>query len=176
MNPRQYFDSCYEGDLVSKLTPIDMREYDRIATTDCFVCRIVAGNPLIPGVQIIEQDDFSITFLSQFPTQEGYTLVCPKRHVERFEAELTNDEWSRLQLQVLRVSKAIAKAMPTKRIYAVSWGSPERNGHVHIHVCPCPADTTPEEQQIAAMDYREGYLALSNERMVAIAESIREHL
>lgn len=153
-----------------------MEEYDKITTSDCFVCRIVAGTPLVPGVKIIEEDDFSITFLSQFPTQEGYALVCPKRHVERFETELTVEEWSRLQLQVLRTSKAIAKAIPNKRIYIVSWGSPERNSHVHLHICPCPPDASPEEQQVAAMDYRQGYLRLSDERMGSIAESIKSHL
>ena len=161
---------------MNKLTPIDMEAYDRVAASDCFVCRIVVGKPLIPGVQIIEQDDFSITFLSQFPTQEGYTLVCPRRHVERFEADLTDEEWSRLQLQVLRVSRVIAKAMPSKRIYTASWGSPERNSHAHIHICPCPLDASPEEQQIAAMDYRQGYISLDKERMAAIAKNIKAFL
>ncbi len=72
-------------------------EYDRIARSDCFVCRIIAGKPLVPNPQIVYEDEQVIAFLNQFPTQEGYTIVCPKRHIERFETEMTAEEWLHLQ-------------------------------------------------------------------------------
>jgi histidine triad (HIT) family protein len=161
---------------MTKLTAIDMEKYNELASSDCFICRIVSGKPLIPGVQIIDEDDFTITFLSQFPTQEGYTLVCPKNHIERYESDMSSNDWQALQAKVHQVSLAVTKAMPTKRIYEVSWGSPERNSHLHVHVCPCPEGTLPEDQQIAAMDYRQGYLKLDDDKVTQIAKAIKAYL
>src|SRR5215207_10886876 len=104
---------------------MDAAEYDRIARSDCFVCQIVAGNPLIPNVQIVYEDEQVIAFLNQFPTQEGYTIVCPKRHTERFESDLSAEEWQHLQTVVQRVARAIADETDPIRIYIASLGSPE---------------------------------------------------
>lgn len=155
----------------------DVDAYHEMSTSACFVCRIVEGDPLIPGVQILHEDDFCITFLNQFPTQEGYALVCPKRHVERFESELSLEEWARLQAQVHRVSAAVSRATSAMRMYIASWGSPQRNSHLHVHVCPCPPGTPLDEQQLAAMDMPDGrYLDLGDERMAELAEAIRVQL
>src|SRR5688572_23056428 len=132
-------------------------EFDRIARSDCFVCRIVAGNPLVPKPHIVYEDEQVIAFLNQFPTQADYTLVCPKKHVERFETELTAAEWLYLQQVVQRVAQAVSDTTQAIRIYIASLGSPERNAHLHIHVCPCPAGTPFQEQQFAAMQLKEGH-------------------
>jgi len=150
-------------------------EYDWLCRSDCFVCRIVAGRPLVPNPHVVYEDDRVIAFLNQFPTQEGYTLVCPKRHVERYEAELSPEEWLHLQGVVQRVSRAVAEATGAMRMYIASLGSPERNAHLHIHVCPCPAGTPFTEQQFAAMEIEGGtYLNLPDERMRDIAARIQE--
>lgn len=152
-------------------------EYDRLCRSDCFVCRIVAGNPLVPTPHIVYEDDSILAFLNQFPTQEGYTLVCPKCHVERYESDLSPDEWLHLQAIVLRVSKAVSSATGAIRMYIASLGSPERNAHLHIHVCPCPSGTPFARQQFAAMEIEGGkYLNLPDERMRDIAALIREQL
>lgn len=52
-------------------------EYDRLARSACFVCRIVEGNPLLPNPRIIYEDEQVIAFLNHLPTQEGYAIVCP---------------------------------------------------------------------------------------------------
>lgn len=150
-------------------------EYDRLCRSDCFVCRIVAGRPLVPNPHVVYEDDHVIAFLNQFPTQEGYTLVCPKHHVERYETELSLEEWRRLQGVVQRVSRAVAEATGAIRMYIASLGSPERNAHLHIHVCPCPPGAPFAEQQFAAMEAKDGkYLNLSDERMRDIAARIQE--
>jgi len=152
-------------------------EYDRLCRSDCFVCRIVSGNPLVANPHIVYEDDAVLAFLNQFPTQEGYTLVCPKRHVERYETDLSPEEWLRLQGVVQRVSRAVASATNAMRMYIASLGSPERNAHLHIHVCPCPTGTPFTEQQFAAMEVKGGkYLNLPDERMRAIAAGIRERI
>jgi diadenosine tetraphosphate (Ap4A) HIT family hydrolase len=156
---------------------MDFAEYGRLARSACFVCRIVAGDPLIPGVKIIDEDDFSISFLNQFPTQEGYTLVCPKRHVERFESDLTGADWARLQQKVHAVARAVSAVTKPMRVYIASWGSPELNSHLHVHVCPCPQGTPLEKQQLAAMDAPGGlYLDISEPRMAELADHIAHEL
>jgi histidine triad (HIT) family protein len=155
----------------------DREEYDRIARSDCFICRIVAGNPLIANPQIVYEDEQVIAFLNQFPTQEGYTIVCPKRHVERFESDLSAEEWLHLQSVVQKVARAISEATGAIRMYIASLGSPERNAHLHIHVCPCPLGTPFDQQQGEAMRMKDGrYLQLRDERMAEIARQIRERL
>lgn len=156
---------------------MDDDAYDKIARSDCFVCRIVAGNPLIPNPQIIYEDEQVIAFFNQFPTQEGYTIVCPKRHAERFESDLTIEEWLHLQGVIQRVARAISETTGAIRMYIASLGSPERNAHLHIHICPCPPGTPFEEQQGAAMQLKDGrYLEISEKRLAELAEQIRERL
>jgi diadenosine tetraphosphate (Ap4A) HIT family hydrolase len=158
-------------------TTMDLTEYGKLAKSDCFVCRIVAGNPLVPGVQIVDEDDLSISFLNQFPTQEGYALVCPKRHIKRFESDMTSAEWTRLQQKVQQVAQAVSQTTNAARMYIASWGSADRNNHLHIHVCPCPQGTPLERQQLAAMDMPDGvYLKIGDARMKQLAEQIRLHL
>lgn len=157
---------------------IAKEDYHKIAMTDCFICRIISGNPLVPDPQIIYEDEKVVAFLNQFPTQEGYVLVCPKKHVERYENDLTAEEWQYLQEKVHQISKAISKAMRAMRMYVVLAGTPQRNSHVHVHVCPCPHGTPLEKQQLAAMWFEGGgeYLDIPKERMEEIAKKIRENL
>jgi diadenosine tetraphosphate (Ap4A) HIT family hydrolase len=156
---------------VTRLTP---EEYDALARSGCFVCAIVEGDPFVPNPRIVYDDDQTIAILNQFPSQEGYTIVCPKRHVERFETDLSPAEWTHLQSVVQQVSRAVSKATGAIRVYLASLGSPERNPHLHIHVCPCPPGTPFAQQQFAAMQLDEGqYLLLSDERLDELAERIR---
>ncbi len=149
-------------------------EYDQIARSDCFVCRLVAGNPLVANPRIVYEDEQVIAFLNQFPAQAGYTIVCPKRHVERLESDLSDEEWQHLQRVVRRVARAVSETTQALRMYIASLGSPERNPHVHIHVCPCPPGTPFDQQQFAAMMVKhDGYLALSEDRLDEIAQAIR---
>ena len=157
--------------------PVTAAEYDAAARTACFVCRIVEGRPLFPGVRVVYEDIETIAFLNQFPSQEGYTIVCPKRHVERFEADLSPGEWLRLQAVVQRVARAVSEATAAIRMYIASLGSPERNPHLHVHICPCPPGTPFERQQFAAMMFENGqYLPLSDDRQDEIADLIRDRL
>ncbi len=162
---------------MSDETLMTPEEYDRLTRSDCFVCRIVAGNPLVPNPHVVYEDGSVLAFLNQFPSQEGYTLVCPKRHVERYETELSLAEWLHLQSVVQQISSAVSSATGAIRMYIASLGSPERNAHLHIHVCPCPPGTPFREQQFAAMDLKDGkYLSLPDERMRDLAARIRERI
>jgi diadenosine tetraphosphate (Ap4A) HIT family hydrolase len=156
---------------------LDHAEYDAVARSACFVCRILEDRPLIPNPRIVFEDHQVIAFLNQFPTQEGYTIVCPKRHVERWEAELSEEEWLHLQRITHNVARAVSETTGAVRMYLASLGSPERNAHVHLHVCPCPSGTPFEQQQFAAMEMKDGrYLDLSDERLDEMAAQIRRRL
>jgi diadenosine tetraphosphate (Ap4A) HIT family hydrolase len=164
-------------DDASSRRPRDLATYDALTRSACFVCRIVQGRPLVPNPRILFEDDRVIAFLNQFPTQVGYTLVCPKAHVERFESDVSPYDWRHLQSIVQRVAAALADATGAIRIYTAALGSPERNAHLHIHVCPCPQDTPFDQQQFAAMEPPDGqYLAMSDDRLDAIAASVRAKL
>jgi histidine triad (HIT) family protein len=159
------------------MTRVTAAQYDLATRSACFVCRIVEGRPLFPNPRILFEDERVIAFLDQFPTQEGYTLVCPKRHAERYETVLAPEEWLHLMTVVQKVAGAIAEATGAIRMYLASLGSPERNAHLHLHVCPCPEGTPFEQQQFAAMQVRDGrYLELSDERLDEIAMRIRQGL
>ena len=141
------------------------------------MCRIIAGKPLVPNPQIVYEDEQVIAFLNQFPTQEGYTIVCPKRHIERFEAEMSMDEWLHLQSVVQQIAQAVSKSTQAIRMYIASLGSPERNAHLHIHVCPCPPDTPFRQQQFEAMQIKDGqFLQLNENRMRELTSQIRAAL
>lgn len=162
---------------MNKTVAMDENAYHQLTAGACFVCRIVEGNPLVPGVKIVYEDADHIVFLNQFPTQEGYTIVCPKKHVERFESDMTSDEWQALQRLTQNVALAVRQATNAMRMYIASWGRPDRNSHVHIHVCPCPQGTLPELQELIAMTKVDGkYLAIEDGRMEEIARNIRRHL
>jgi len=156
---------------------LDAAAYDHLARSGCFVCAIVQGRPLLPDPQLVYEDAEVIAFLNHFPTQEGYTLVCPRRHLERFERDLTSDEWTHLQRVVQRVARAVADATGAMRMYIASLGSPERNAHLHVHVCPCPAGTPFELQQFAAMMHEGGIHRLAPpERQRLVARRIRQYI
>jgi histidine triad (HIT) family protein len=156
------------------MTRVTAEEYDRKARSACAMCRIVDGRPLFPGVRVVYEDDRAIAFLNQFPSQEGYTIVCPKRHAERYETDLSSEEWLHLLDIVQRIARAVSQATGAIRMYLASLGSPERNAHLHVHVCPCPKGTPFEAQQLAAMHRSDGqYLQLSDERLDELADLIR---
>lgn len=156
---------------------MDAAAYDRLARSACFVCAIVEGRPLLPDPQILYDDGEVIAFLNHFPTQEGYALVCPRRHAERYERDLSTAEWLHLQGVVHRVSAAVADATGAIRMYIASLGSPERNAHLHVHVCPCPQGTPFDLQQFAAMMHRGGkYVIAPLDRQRATAKRIRARL
>lgn len=155
------------------MSPVTRAEYDTATRSGCFVCRIVEGRPLFANPRIVHEDSQAIAFLNQFPSQEGYTIVCPKRHAERFETDLSEHEWSHLQKVVRDIARAVAEATGAIRMYIASLGSPERNAHIHLHVCPCPPGTPFEQQQFVAMF---GHREISAERLDELAESIRQNL
>ena len=157
--------------------PFDLDAYlERMQTRPCFICGLVAGDPEFAH-HVVYEDDFAIAFLNKYPTLFGYTLVCPKAHVEQIGGgELSLDDHLRLQRLVYAVAEALRRVVPTERVYVLSLGSQQGNRHLHWHVAALPPGVAPEDQQFAALDVTRGVLALDEAEMAALAARIAHAL
>ncbi len=120
--------------------------------------KIAAGE--IPSYKIAE-DEHYFAFLDINPVAEGHTLVIPKNETD-YIFDLSDDEYSGLQLFAKRVAKALAKAMPCKRVGVAVMGL--EVPHAHIHLIPINKESD--------MNFFGEKLSPSPERMQAIAASV----
>ncbi len=123
---------------------------------------------------MIYEDSNVLIFLNRYPTLRGYTLVCPRRHVESVVAGFAETEYLDLQRWIHRVSQAVERVVPTERLYILSLGSQQGNRHVHWHVAPLPPGVPYAEQQLAALQMSRGILSIPAEEMSRLAREIRE--
>lgn len=92
--------------------------------------KIIDGE--IPCYKIAE-DDRHIAFLDINPVAPGHTLVVPKREVS-YLFDMTDEEYSALQLFAKRVAEGMKEAMPCQRIGVTVIGL--EVPHAHIHLIP----------------------------------------
>lgn len=122
--------------------------------------KIVAGE--IPSYKVAE-DDRHYAFLDISPLAPGHTLVIPKREVD-YIFDLSDDEYSALQLFAKRVATAQKKALPCKRIGVAVLGM--EVPHAHIHLVPLNSE--------ADMDFR-NKKSLEPAQMAEIAAKIAKN-
>jgi histidine triad (HIT) family protein len=120
--------------------------------------KIVAGE--IPSYKIAEDENY-YAFLDINPLTIGHTLVIPKKEVD-YIFDLSADELAGLTVFAQKVAKAIAKAIPCKRVAVIVLGL--EVPHAHIHLIPI-------ETEMDA-DLRKKKLKLSKEEFEAVAKSI----
>lgn len=120
--------------------------------------RIVAGE--IPSYKVAEDDRY-YAFLDINPVAEGHTLVIPKHEVD-YIFDLDDEEYAGLQMFAKRVAKAIAKAVPCKRVGVAVMGL--EVPHAHIHLVPINKESD--------MNFFADKLSPSPERMREIADAI----
>jgi diadenosine tetraphosphate (Ap4A) HIT family hydrolase len=140
----------------------------------CFICELLAGNPEYAH-HVVYEDEQVIAFLQRFQTLYGYLLVAPREHREHVVDDFSEDEYLALQRVILRVGRALCRAVPTERLYVLSLGSQAANRHVHWHLAPLPPGVPFEEQQLAALDTDLG-LDLSGAELEELAQRIRAEL
>jgi diadenosine tetraphosphate (Ap4A) HIT family hydrolase len=138
----------------------------------CFICGLVSGDSAYAH-HVIAKDDDHIVFLSKYPTLPGYTLVCPKAHIEDLAEDLTPAAYLHLQAVVHRVARALKQVFAAERIYVLSLGSQDGNRHLHWHVAPLPAGVPYAQQQYHALMAEHGVLKLSDAEMAEMAGRIR---
>jgi len=121
-------------------------------------------NREIPG-QIIAEDDRFIAFLDITPLVMGHTLVVPKKEVD-YIFDLDDDTLAGLNVFAKKVSFAIRKTVPCKRIGVAVIGI--EVPHTHIHLVPInDADD---------LNFTRPKLKPSKEELAAMADKIRKNL
>lgn len=124
--------------------------------------KIASGE--IPSYKITEDDRF-FSFLDINPVAPGHVLVIPKREVD-YIFDLEDDELAAMQIFAKKIAKAIAKAIPCRKVGQCVIGL--EVPHAHIHLVPMRSE--------ADMDFRKPKLTLPAEEMQRIAEAIRAAL
>lgn len=113
---------------------------------------------------IVAEDERYIAFLDAFPTTRGHTLVIPKQEID-YLFDLDEELYLGLMAFARKVSAAVEKAIPCKRIGVAVVGL--EVPHAHVHLIPL--------NSMADMNFS-NKLKIPQEEMSAIAASIREHL
>lgn len=120
--------------------------------------KIVKGE--IPSYKVAEDDRF-YAFLDINPLKEGHTLVIPKQETD-YIFDIDDKQYQDLFLFAKKVSKAIMKSIPCKRIGMAVLGMEVPHAHIHL----VPLDTEGD------LDFRKKKLSLTPERFKEIADSI----
>src|SRR5579864_2504688 len=89
---------------VSERIAFDAEGYERrVREGPCFICALASGDAEFRRANaMIYEDPVVLVFLNRYPTLRGYTLVCPRRHVERVAGEFSEAEYLHLQRWVYR--------------------------------------------------------------------------
>lgn len=121
-------------------------------------------NREIPG-HIIAEDDRFIAFLDINPLVLGHTLVIPKQEVD-YIFDLEDNTLADIQVFAKRVSKALRKAVPCKRIGVAVIGL--EVPHAHIHLVPMNSADD--------LNFTRPKLTPSKEALTEVAAKIKEAL
>ncbi len=95
---------------------------------NCIFCKIVAGR--LPCYKVYE-DDLFLAFLDIDPRTKGHSLLIPKKHY-RWVYDVP--EFEKYWEAVLKLTKAMQRAMSPKFVTYVTHGL--EVSHAHIHVLP----------------------------------------
>lgn len=125
----------------------------------CIFCQIVAGK--LPGYKVYEDDSF-LAFLDICPRAVGHTLVIPKKHYQWvYDYPNFGTYWE----TVLKVTKAIQKALNPSFVTYLTLGVDVP--HAHIHIMPRFGQLDGVYPQIKK---------ISKEKMEEIANKIYEEI
>ena len=124
--------------------------------------RIVQG--VIPSYRVAETDRF-YAFLDINPLVPGHTLVIPKQETD-YLFDINDQDYQDLMLFAKRVSEAIYKAIPCKRVGVAVLGM--EVPHAHIHLVPLQSE--------GDLDFRKEKAKLTPEQFQEIAASIAKSL
>ncbi len=156
--------------------PVDIPAYiERSQSGPCFICQIIASE-IRERRSIIYEDDIAIVFFSKHQLLYGYTLVAPRQHREAVTADFSIEEYLALQKVVYQVAEALRQEVPTERMYILSLGSQQGNRHVHWHLAPLPPGVPYEEQQLAALNLKNGVLNVPDDDLAELAARLNRRL
>lgn len=124
--------------------------------------KIVAGE--IPCHKIDESEDY-LAFLDVMPMVEGHVLVIPKKETD-YLFDIPDQELAGLMIFAKKVSKAIRKAIPCKRIGVAVIGL--EVPHAHIHLVPL--------QHVQDINFSRPKMTPTKEELEKTAQKIRANL
>jgi diadenosine tetraphosphate (Ap4A) HIT family hydrolase len=166
---------CVPKKVAASRIPMDLADYrEQTLNGPCFICGICSGGH--DSHEVFYDDGTHIAFLSKYPTVLGYSLVCPKSHVEHVVSDFDLDGYLAIQTVIHRVARALEAVVPTERTYVLSLGSKQGNAHAHWHVVPCPPGLPYEQQQFHALMAEHGVLPWTRAQGYALGEEIRAAL
>ncbi len=120
--------------------------------------KIINGE--IPCYKIAEDDNY-FAFLDINPLKAGHTLVVPKRETD-YIYDLDDNQLAGLILFSKKVSAAIIKVIPCKRIGVAILGLEVPHCHIHL----VPMDTMED------VNFKNPKLKFTNEEFKEIADNI----
>lgn len=123
--------------------------------------KIISGD--IPCYKITETDDF-LAFLDINPNAKGHTLCIPKKEIDKL-FDMDEAAYQGLMVFSRTVAKAIAKAIPCKRVGMTVIGL--EVPHAHVHLIPL---NSMEDARFISKE------KLTDDDFKKIAEAIRAHL
>jgi histidine triad (HIT) family protein len=120
--------------------------------------RIVSGE--LPAYKVAEDADH-LAFLDITPLVEGHTLVIPKKEID-YIFDLSPQALAALHVFAQGVAKAVAAAVPCKRIGVAVIGL--EVPHAHIHLIPM--------NKVADMNFANPKIKVAEARMQELAAAI----
>jgi diadenosine tetraphosphate (Ap4A) HIT family hydrolase len=152
--------------------PWDMATYLARVRRACFVCELLDENPDYFH-HVVYRDDIAVAFLNKYPAVRGHLLVAPIDHREHVANDFSTPEYLNLQSVIHRSARALTAVVSTERLYVLSLGSQQGNGHVHWHIVPAPPGLPYDDQQLALLDVARGYVDLPDVEQAELAAAIR---
>lgn len=124
--------------------------------------KIVSGE--IPSYKVAEDDKY-LAFLDINPLNEGHTLVIPKNPTD-YIFDIDDEEYRGLWSFAKKVSHAVGKAIPCKRVGVAVIGL--EVAHAHIHLVPI--------NNVSDIDFSRPKLKFSEEEYQSVLEKIKSRL
>ncbi len=121
-------------------------------------CKIISGE--LPSYKVYEDEEF-LGFLDIFPRTEGHTLLIPKKH---YQWVYDVPDFAQYWLTVLKITRAMQKALKPTFISYVTHGL--EIPHAHIHIMPRHKET----------EFIPPLKKIPPERMKEIAETIKKEI
>ncbi|PGH40014.1 MAG: HIT family protein [Candidatus Nephrothrix sp. EaCA] len=115
--------------------------------------------------EIIYEDERFIAFLDIMPLCEGHTLVVPKKETDCF-FDMDNEELQHILIFAKKVSDALRKTIPCKRIGLSVIGL--EVPHAHLHLAPISSADD--------LNFSRPKLNFTPQELAETAEKIRKNL
>jgi len=115
--------------------------------------------------EIIYEDERFIAFLDIMPLCEGHTLVVPKKETDCF-FDMDNEELQHILIFAKKVSDALRKTIPCKRIGLSVIGL--EVPHAHLHLAPISSADD--------LNFSRPKLNFTPQELAKTAEKIRKNL